>query len=546
MGLCFAAMTILISALLTFGLYRVTVDWLREGLRHRIRDAVSMAAHDLDATDFNTLTELPQEDSATYHELQNKLRQIRDAGLDYRFVYTLRKASDGKIRFIVDAEEDPELVSHLGDDYSDASPTLIEHIDSLEAPLVEEKFYSDQWGTWLTGYAPLPNATGNQKVILCMDVAAMTALQRERDFLWAAVAVFGISLPLSLAAGFLLGRKLTDPVKALTLGAERITGGDLDYSVPPHGNDEIGELAQAFNTMTGKLSQSLNSLKKNEDELIQHRDHLEELVTVRTAKLEDANARMSQNLRSAAQVQKAFLPQSPPDFRGVKFAWDYTPCDELAGDMLGITKVAPRQVGIWVADVCGHGVAAALVSVTLNRVISTLNGASGTTTANTNAPSEGAAIAPTDIAKFLNERFLWDPETMRYFTFLYGILDLDTREFRYVSAGHPGPLLIPKKGNARPLAMSPPAIGIIPTTTFTEHRTTLKPGDRLFLYTDGITEATNENDEEFGDIRLALTLERYRADPLHANIDSLLADLSIWRNGEPPADDLSILAVELD
>ncbi len=90
----------------------------------------------------------------------------------------------------------------------------------------------------------------------------MTALQRERDFLWAAVAVFGISLPLSLALGFLLGRKLTGPIKALTHGAERIARGDLDYTVTPHGNNEIGELAQAFNTMTGKLSRSLESLKK--------------------------------------------------------------------------------------------------------------------------------------------------------------------------------------------------------------------------------------------------------------------------------------------
>jgi serine phosphatase RsbU (regulator of sigma subunit) len=546
MGLCFAAMAILISALLTFGLYQVTVDWLREGLRHRIRDAVSIAAHRLDATDFNTLTALPQEDSATFHELQNKLRHIRDAGLDYRFVYTLRKTSDGKIRFIVDAEEDPELVSHLGDDYNDAGPTLVEHIGSLEAPLVEEDFYTDQWGTWLTGYAPLPGATGNQKVILCMDVAAMTALQRERDFLWAAVAVFGISLPLSLVLGFLLGRKLTGPIKALTHGAERIARGDLDYTVTPHGNNEIGELAQAFNTMTGKLSRSLESLKKSEDELIQHRDHLEELVSERTAKLEDANARMSKDLLSAAQVQKAFLPQSPPDMPELQFAWNFTPCDELAGDMLGITEIGPRQVGIWVADVCGHGVAAALVSVTLSRVLSTLSGSSDTTTSDTKSPSAGNTMPPPDIAAFLNERFPWDPETMRYFTFLYGILDLDTREFRYVSAGHPGPLLLPKKGNARPLPMSPPAIGILSTTTFTEHRTTLNPGDRLFLYTDGITEAANENDEEFGDIRLALTLERYRTDPLQANIDSLLSELSVWRNGEPPADDLSIVAVELD
>lgn len=535
LGLCFAAMAILISVLLTFGLYRITVDWLREGLRLRIKDAISIAAHQFQASDFNTLTDRSQENSPAYLELQNRLRLIRDAGVDYRFVYTLRKTPDEKIRFIVDAEEDPKFVSHLGDHYEDAGPTLVHQIDTMEEPIVEADFYTDQWGTWLTGYAPIISRDNQPKVILCMDIAAMTQLQRERDFLWAALVVFGFSLPLSLITGFILGRKLTGPVKDLTRGAEQIAGGDLKHLVETHGNDEVGELANAFNSMTRKLSHSLGKLQKNEIELIRHRDNLEELVYERTIKLEDANERMSKDLMSAAQVQKAFLPQQPPSFPGLRFAWNFTPCDELAGDMLDICKIDSKHIGIWVADVCGHGVAAALISVTLSRLLSTLN-----------APEGGSNMPPPDIAEFLNERFSWDSETMRYFTFLYGVLNIETRVFRYVSAGHPGPLLVSENGTTKILPMSPPAIGIFKGPKFSEHRITLAPGDRLFLYTDGITEANNGVGEEFGEDRLIQALANHQKQPLQMSVESLLTDLTKWREGESPIDDLSLVAFEMD
>lgn len=538
-------MAILISALLTFGLYRITVSWLRDGLQHRITDAVSVAAHRLDGKAFNQLTDPAQEGQPAYLDLQNQLRNIRDAGSDYRFVYTLRKTQDGKIRFIVDAEEDPELISHLGDFYDDAGPTLVENIDSLSSPMVEESFYTDKWGTWLTGYAPIPMPEGEPPVILCIDIPATTELQRERDFLWAALLVFGISLPFSLLAGTILGRKLTAPVKDLTYGAERITHGDLDHEVKPHGNDEIGDLARAFNTMTRRLSWSLKALKQSKEEVTRHRDNLELLVSERTAKLEEANKRMNKDLQQASQVQKAFLPQHPPQLPGVHFAWSFIPCDELAGDMLDICKIDSHRVGIWIADVCGHGVASALVSVTLSHMLSTINESEIIHTSDNT--STGAKSVPIpEIASFLNGHFSWDPDAMRYFTLLYGILDTNTKEFRYVSAGHPSPILVNKEGKAKTLPMSPPGIGILPDAKFVEHSITLDPGDQLFLYTDGVIEASNATEEEFGEQRLSQTLEKYHQLPLQQTVDSLLDDLTSWLKKEQPTDDLSIVAFKID
>ncbi len=528
-------MAILISALLTAGLYKLSVGWLRDSLDQRIRDTVAIGSTCFSGEDFNQFTEPEQEGSSEFLQLQKHLRQIRDAANGYRFVYAVRKAPDGSIIFIVDAEEDPAEVSHLGEIYGDAGPSLKTHIDTMQEPMVEQDFYTDKWGTWLTGYAPIKGKDGKTCAILCMDVAASTIKEQERAFLWAAITAFAITLPLSLLVGVQLGRTLAKPIKALTQGAERIAGGDLDYTVKADSHDEIGELADAFNTMTGKLSHTLDDLQKSESELIEHRDHLEELVHKRTASLEEANQRMRKDLMSAAEVQQAFLPQHPPQMPGVDFAWNFTPCNELAGDMLDICKIDKHRVGLWVADVCGHGVASTLVSVSLSRLLSNLQD---------NGETEAPFSLP-DGAAFLNEHFSWNSESMRYFTLLYGILDTRTHEFRYVSAGHPGPIRVTKDGKADNLPMSPPAIGILPNPEFIEHQVTLEPGDRIYLYTDGITEASNSEQEEFGELRLTEKLGKLRSNTLTGSIDALLKELSIWQDDEQPADDLSIVALEL-
>ena len=546
LGLYFTGMTVLISALLTFGFYAITVKSLRDGLRQRLQDAVAIGATQLDGDALASLTDPVQEGSPTFLQLQKELQGIRDAGSGYRFVYTLRHSPDGKIRFVVDAEETPEDMSHLGEYYDDAGPSIVAHIDTLDQPVLEDEFYTDKWGTWLTGYAPVFGSDGQPKVVLGMDIAASTVLQKERVFLWTALAVFGVTLPLSLVIGGMLGRRLAEPIAALTRGAERISGGDLDYVVEVRSKDETGELAGAFNTMTKKLVHSLEALHKSEEKLTQHRDNLEIIVQERTARLTAANERMNRDLKAAARVQKTFLPQQYPDLPGLHFAWNFTPCDELAGDMLDIFKIGPAHVGVWVADVCGHGVAAALVSVTLSRLLSTICGPGAALVRQSAETADYRTTPPQDVASFLNEHFPWDPEAMRYFTFLYGILDMESNEFRYVSAGHPGPLLISGDGNARFLAMSPPAIGILPGSSFIEHQVELGNGDRLYLYTDGIIETASKDGEEFGEKRLAQFLSEHRSTPLNESVENLMEHLAIWRGGEQPDDDLSMVAVELD
>jgi signal transduction histidine kinase/DNA-binding response OmpR family regulator len=317
LGLCSAALAILTSALVTLGLYQVTLNWLRGDLRQRIRDAVAIASQQLDGDAFADLTSIEQEDTPEFRDLRTQLQEIRDAGQDFKYVYTVRHNPDGRITFVVDAEDNPDDLAHLADHYDDASPTLVARAATLDEPLVEEDFYQDKWGTWLTGYAPVYGSDGELAVILGMDVAAEIVLERERRLLWAALAVFVVTLPLSLLAGGYLGRRLAAPIVALTRGADRIAGGDFEHVVDVTSGDEIGELSNAFNTMTQELVASLEALRRSEEELTEHKEHLEELVNERTARLTAANEELQREI-ARRRASEEELKRSERDLKVAK------------------------------------------------------------------------------------------------------------------------------------------------------------------------------------------------------------------------------------
>jgi sigma-B regulation protein RsbU (phosphoserine phosphatase) len=152
---------------------------------------------------------------------------------------------------------------------------------------------------------------------------------------------------------------------------------------------------------------------------------------------EGSNARMRRDLEAAAKIQAAFLPKSLPSISGLNFAWAFHPCESLAGDFLNVCALDAENVGLYLLDVRGHGVAAALLSVTLSRVLSPAD-ADSMLLRRDGQPGE-KLVPPGEVADRLANKFPWDEATEQFFTIVYGILNVRTRQFRYVSAGHPGP-----------------------------------------------------------------------------------------------------------
>lgn len=306
-----------------------------------------------------------------------------------------------------------------------------------------------------------------------------------------------------------------DVVRALDLGASDYVTKPLDFEVV---------LARVRTQLTLRRA-------------VQQVVDLEQRLSRRNAELEASNARMRRDLEAAARVQKAFLPHAIPAVAGLRFAWAYQPCEALGGDFLNICPVDTGRTVVYVLDVSGHGVTAALLSVTLSRLLSTAGDAGSLVV-------RDGLVPPAKVAQDLDRRFPWDEGTEQFFTILYGIVDRNERRFRYVSAGHPGVVQVRADGRARLHRASGLPIGL--GGDYEEHVIALDGGDRLYLYSDGVTEARGEAGELFGSGRLLEALERGRAGTLGESTYGLLETVRVWCEGEPFQDDISVLAVELD
>ena len=157
----------------------------------------------------------------------------------------------------------------------------------------------------------------------------------------------------------------------------------------------------------------------------------------------------------------------------------------------------------------------------------------------------GLAITPpAEVAARLDRLFPFDSATEQFATLVYGVLDAASGEFRYVSAGHPGPVHLPSDGAPVILEGQGFPIGLA-DDAYEERSVRLGPGARLYLYSDGVPEGTSPAGKMFGDARLLEAIIQGRSEPLQGSVAAILGEIGRWHGGERSQDDLSILAVEV-
>lgn len=270
----------------------------------------------------------------------------------------------------------------------------------------------------------------------------------------------------------------------------------------------------------------------------------EELETL-NQQLDLTNKRMSHDLDAAAQFQQSLLPTTAPTIGNVQFAWNYVPCDELAGDFLNFFPLNDRYVAVYVVDVSGHGVASSLLAVTIGRFL-TPQISSSSLLIRQGEDSDPTVTPPGKVAEELNNRYPMEEQNGLYFTMLYGILDRETLEYRYVEAGHP-PLVLLRDGSKPELLKGHGNMGIgwVPGMVYDESTVQLQPGDRVFLYSDGVPEGMDANLEQFGDKQMLEVLELGKSQSLRESTTLLLKTVQRWCRVNGPKDDISILGLEI-
>ncbi len=234
------------------------------------------------------------------------------------------------------------------------------------------------------------------------------------------------------------------------------------------------------------------------------------------------------DLEVARQIQFGLLPFEPYERPGVTIANAMRPANTVGGDYFDVIELEESRIAIAVGDVAGKGMPAALLMALLQGSLRTLL---------------SAGFRGEELAAKLNAHLCASIPSNRLVTLFYGELDAATGQLRYVNCGHNPPFLLARGERPARLGATAIALGITTDTEFVSMTVELAPGDRLVLYTDGITEAENPRDEEFGEARLSGWLEGNRDEPGQRLVDGVIAEVLRFCGTARPRDDMTLMCV---
>jgi sigma-B regulation protein RsbU (phosphoserine phosphatase) len=279
-------------------------------------------------------------------------------------------------------------------------------------------------------------------------------------------------------------------------------------------------------------------LISNRQLMVSRAEYFTQKVNERTSELKDAyeqllarEAESVQNLRAAGRLHRELvLPKAPPEIDGLKWAIRYKPLDYLGGDYYDFAEPAKDHVGVLIADGSGHSIPAALLAVMASVAFNDV---------------ADRFASPGTVLTHVNRK-LADLAEERFVSAFYGVYDAKTHTFRYATAGHPPPLLYEAAtGTVRVLSGSGFLLGIMAEEEYREREVVLRVGDKVCLYTDGVTECRNEIGEMFGQERLTGCLTNHGNLSAAGIVDDITACQSAFCGSQAACDDVTLMVMEL-
>ena len=281
--------------------------------------------------------------------------------------------------------------------------------------------------------------------------------------------------------------------------------------------------------------------------------HLEQVLAERNHALTHANRQLQQShdtinrdLEAAAVMQRSMLPESDYTL-GLNLQSLFCPAAVVAGDIFSYLKLDDSHLAFYHIDVAGHGVRSAMLSFTLSKVLSaTLEEGSPVKQRDPAQPGGSRITSPAAVVSELNRRFQDKDETTPYFTMIYGVVNTASGDVKMCQAGHPNPFCVSRDGTVENLGSGGFPVGLLPNAQYENIEFKLRPGDRLFCYSDGISECMNAEEQQFSTERLVDHLLQSCLRPLAETLAGLRVHLQNWRHDEPFEDDVSLIAIEFD
>ncbi len=270
------------------------------------------------------------------------------------------------------------------------------------------------------------------------------------------------------------------------------------------------------------------------------------LVSEITEELRHAYIRISKDLESAAAMQRTLLPSSAASMAGVNFEWLFYPSRFVAGDIFNYFQIDDAHVAFYLADVSGHGVPAAMFSVTISKILSPAEPRRSHLFHFDPHTGEHRVAPPAVVLRDVNTFFAASTTSDQYVTMIYGIMDTEARRLSLAQAGLPPPILVRAGGEVSLVGSGGFPVGLMEGVDYTDEVVPCGTGDRIYFYSDGIPECFNGSGEQFSTDRLITTLEKARTGTLADSLRAVEEALLDWRGNMDFDDDVTMLALEIE
>jgi len=328
------------------------------------------------------------------------------------------------------------------------------------------------------------------------------------------LAALSVTVLLLDAAGVWMsirfGSEITTTVDDLSRAAHQIAGGNFAWRTPVRSQDQLGDLSCNFNEMAIALEQ----LQKDEA----------------------ARLRLESELQIAQSVQQYLYPHVAPILRGATVSGRTLAARTIGGDLYDFFDLGPERIGILCADVSGKGIPAALMMANLQAVARAHFGDS----------IDGPAAPPAHFVEKLNQQLAGRFGDNRYASLFWAEYDGQTGILTYVNAGHPSPILRYSTGEIERLNSVGVPVGMFAKTRYTAKTLEMRPGSRLVIFSDGLTDAENAAEEDFGDERLVEYCSTIAVGmDAKGTADRLMQAVAEWSGGVERFDDTTVVVLHV-
>ncbi len=422
--------------------------------------------------------------------------------------------------------------AHPGMNYIESDENIEKVISILQSNLdfIDDEPTMGNNGSYLSAYSLIRDANNLPIGVVVIEVDDSKISEYKSNLALIIILAFFVTILFSISISLVLANYFTKPLELLINAVETLGSGNLEALVDISSDDEFGRLSKSFNLMVSNLKIASEVQYNLITEISQLNDSLEQKVATRTKTIQAQSVELEKQIQIAQKIQMSLLPEAIPDIETARVSFKYQPMMGVGGDFTDFYYKNNDELILFICDVSGHGVPAAFLATMVKMTLQTCY---------------ESMLRPSDSLRKIHKSLL-GKMSGHFISAIYCSIDLSTGVMKISNAGHLSPVRVSKEGEVNYILSKGRVISEILPVKVEEQTILLFPGDKIILYTDGITEARNLQNEMLGDERfLEIIKENYKCSTEELSSTLYNSVLSFTGNVTGQfTDDITILTAE--